>query len=101
MEKAILVTVRHSKEDGDWSIEDLHNELRELVISVGVEIAGEIFARCSKLSPKYLIGKGKVAEITGIREDEDADVVIFNHDLSGTQHRNLEDAIGVKTIDRT
>jgi len=101
MEKAILVTVRHSGEDVDWSIEDLYEEMRELVISVGVEIAGEIFARCPKLSPKYLIGKGKVAEITGIREDENADVVIFNYDLSGTQQRNLEDAIGVKTIDRT
>lgn len=101
MEKAILVTVRHAEEDSNWSIEDLYDELRELVLSSGVKIAGEIFARCSEFSPRCLIGKGKVEEIAGVAEDEGADVVIFNHDLSGTQQRNLEDTVGIKTIDRT
>ncbi|MDP3789961.1 MAG: GTPase HflX [Candidatus Omnitrophota bacterium] len=101
MEQAILVTVRHSKEDTSWEIEDLYEEQKDLVLSSGVAIAGEIFARCSEFSPKYLIGKGKVEEIAGVAQAENADVVIFNHDLSGTQQRNLEDVIGTKTIDRT
>ena len=101
MEKAVIVTVRHDKEDSNWSVDDLSVELRELVLSSGVGIAGEVSARCSEFSPKYLVGKGKVEEILKERESEDAEVVIFNHDLSGTQQRNLEEVFGIKTIDRT
>lgn len=101
MEKAVIVTVRHEKEDGNWSIEDLSAELRELVLSSGAGIAGEALARCDEFSPKYLIGKGKVDEIAAKVEEEGADAVIVNHDLSGTQQRNLEESFGVKTIDRT
>ncbi len=101
MEKAIIVTVGHNREDGNWSIEDLSAELRELVLSSGADIAGEALARCAEFSPKYLIGKGKVDEIFQLVQAKGADVVIFNHDLSGTQQRNLEDVFGVKTIDRT
>ncbi|MBU4375847.1 MAG: GTPase HflX [Candidatus Omnitrophica bacterium] len=101
MEKAVIVTVRHEKEDSKWSIEDLSAELRELVVSSGVRIAGEALARCSEFSPKYLVGKGKVEEILQLAQAENANVVIFNHDLSGTQQRNLEDVFEIKTIDRT
>jgi len=101
MEKALIVTVRHEKEDRDWSIEDLSAELRELVISSGVKISAEVTAKCSEFSPKYLIGKGKVEEIASIVQQENSDVIVFNHDLSGTQQRNLEDALNMKTVDRT
>lgn len=101
MEQAILVTVRHEKEDRDWTTEDLTRELKELVISSGVKIATEISAKCSEFSPRYLIGKGKAEEIASIAEKRNSDVVIFNHDLSGTQQRNLEEALNIKTIDRT
>ncbi len=101
MEKAVIVTVRHEKEDSNWSISDLSVELRELVLSSSVGIAGEILARCPEFSPKYLVGKGKVEEILRVAETESAKVIIFNHDLSGTQQRNLEEAFGIKTIDRT
>lgn len=101
MEQAIIVTVRHPREDANWQVEDLYEEQRELVLSSGTAIAGEVFARCPEFSPKYLIGKGKVEEIAGVAQTEKADVVIFNHDLSGTQQRNLEEVIGTKTIDRT
>ena len=101
MEKAVIVAVRHEKEDSKWSIEDLSAELRELVVSSGVRIAGEALARCSEFSPKYLVGKGKMDEILQLAQAENANVVIFNHDLSGTQQRNLEDVFEIKTIDRT
>lgn len=101
MEEAISVTVRHEKEDRDWNVEDLAAELRELVISSGVKISAEVTARCAEFSPKYLIGKGKVEEIASIAEIRNSDVVIFNHDLSGTQQRNLEEVLNIKTIDRT
>lgn len=101
MEEAILVTVRHEKEDRAWSAEDLLAELRELVISSGVKISTEVTAKCSKFSPRFLIGKGKVEEITSIAKERNSDVVIFNHDLSGTQQRNLEEVLDMKTIDRS
>ncbi len=101
MEKAILVTVKHTKEDKEWSAEDLAAELRDLVISSGVKISAEVAARCSVFSPRYLIGKGKVQEIASIAKSNGIEVAIFNHDLSGTQQRNLEDVLDIKTIDRT
>lgn len=101
MEQAILVTVRHEKEDKDWRVEDLAAELRELAISSGVKISAELAAKRSEFSPKYLIGKGKVEEIASIAEERNSDVAIFNHDLSGTQQRNLEEVLNIKTIDRT
>jgi GTP-binding protein HflX len=101
MEKAILVTVRHEKEDKEWSADDLSAELKELVVSSGVKISVEVTAKCSKFSPKFLIGKGKVEEIALTAKERQSGVVIFNHDLSGTQQRNLEEVLDIKTIDRT
>ena len=48
-----------------------------------------------------LIGEGKVAELAQLSESLDATLVIFDHDLSPTQQRNLEKAIGCRVIDRT
>jgi GTP-binding protein HflX len=101
MEKAILITVRHDREDKDWNAESLSVELRELAISSGIKISAEITAKLSTFSPTYLIGKGKVEEISAIAGKINSDVVVFNHDLSGTQQRNLEEILDVKTIDRT
>ncbi len=101
MEKAILVTVKHAKEDRKWSADDLLVELRELVISSGVKISAEITAKCSEFSSRYLIGKGKVEEIASMAAENNVDVIVFNHDLGATQQRNLEDILDIKTIDRT
>ena len=101
MERAILVTVKHIKEDNGWSAEDLSAELKELAISSGVRISAEVTAKCSEFSPRYLIGKGKAEEIASIAGQNRVDVVIFNHDLGGAQQRNLDEILEVKTIDRT
>ncbi len=101
MEKAVLVTVKHAREDSGWSAEDLAAELRDLVRSSGVGIVAEVFAKLREYSPRYLIGKGKVEEIGRVARRSRSDVIIFNHDLGGTQQRNLEDDLDIKTIDRT
>lgn len=101
MEEAILVTVKHIKEDKKWSVEELAAELRELVISSGVKMSSEVAVKCSEFTPRYLIGKGKVEEIASIAEERNSRVIVFNHDLSGTQQRNLEEVLDRKTIDRT
>jgi len=53
---------------------------------------------CDRATSNYLIGKGKVEEIGFIANEENVDVVILSHDLSGTQQRNLEGALGGKPL---
>ena len=76
-------------------------EFRELVISAGAEIAGEIVQRRPKPDPATLIGSGKVEELAGIAGSSHADVILFDHDLTPTQLRNLDDALPCRVVDRT
>jgi GTPase len=76
-------------------------EFRELVISAGAEIAGEIAQRRPKPDPATLIGSGKVEELAGIAASSQADVILFDHDLTPTQLRNLDDALHCRVVDRT
>jgi len=101
MEKALLVTIRFDSEKDNWKIQDIAEEMEALVRSCGAEIAQHIIAKPDKPQGAYLIGKGKVEEIALAAYKTYADAVIFSHDLSGTQQRNLEQIIKVKTIDRT
>lgn len=101
MEKALLVSIQLKTDKGHWRIEDISSELEELAFSTSVEVVENIICICQKATANYLIGKGKVEEISAIANEEGVDTVIFSHDLSGTQQRNLEEAIGKKTIDRT
>ena len=55
----------------------------------------------SKIDSAFYIGRGKVLEIAQLRQKLRANVVIFDDELSGSQVRNLEAAIGAKVIDRT
>ncbi len=76
-------------------------EFRELVLSAGGEVAAELLQRRSKLDPATLVGSGKVEEIAGVAASVDADLVLFDHDLSPTQLRNLEAALPCRVLDRT
>jgi GTPase len=76
-------------------------EFRELVASAGAVVAAEVMQRRSRLDPATLIGAGKVEEIAGIAASVDADLVLFDHDLSPTQLRNLEAALPCRVLDRT
>ncbi|MFH1190773.1 MAG: GTPase HflX [Candidatus Omnitrophota bacterium] len=101
MEKALLVSVQLKTDKGHWRIEDISSELEELAVSSGVQIVEHVISICDRATANYLVGKGKVEEISGIVNEGEVEVVIFSHDLSGTQQRNLEGAFGKKTIDRT
>jgi GTP-binding protein HflX len=76
-------------------------EFRELVISAGANIVAETEQHRPKADPATLVGSGKVEEIHGAAASSSADIVIFDHDLSPTQLRNLEDALPCRVIDRT
>ena len=76
-------------------------EFRELVASAGAVVAAEVMQRRARLDPATLIGAGKVEEIAGIAASVEADLILFDHDLSPTQLRNLEAALPCRVLDRT
>ena len=76
-------------------------EFRELVLSAGGEVAAELMQRRARPDPATLVGQGKVEEIAGVAASTEADLVLFDHDLSPTQLRNLERALPCRVLDRT
>jgi GTP-binding protein HflX len=76
-------------------------EFRELVLSAGAEIAAEVTQRLAKPNPATLLGSGKVEEIAAVATSTNATVILFDHDLTPTQLRNLEDALPCRVVDRT
>jgi GTP-binding protein HflX len=76
-------------------------EFRELVRSAGGEVAAELMQRRARPDPATLVGAGKVVEIAGLAASTEADLVLFDHDLSPTQLRNLERALPCRVLDRT
>ncbi|RKY42875.1 MAG: GTPase HflX [Candidatus Makaraimicrobium thalassicum] len=99
-ERAVLATVEEIGKES-WRLEDRERELTRLAESCGVEIAGSLTCRRKTLTPNLFLGRGKAREIAALVDELDADVVIFNNDLSPTQQKNLEEIINAKTIDRT
>jgi GTPase len=85
----------------DFTTEDSLDELRALATSAGAEIAGEFTQRKDKPDPATLIGKGKLEEIAGAAASVSADVILFDHDLSPSQQRNIESVVHTRVIDRT
>ncbi len=81
--------------------EDALDELRDLAISTGAQVTGSLTQRSPVRDPATLIGRGKVAELRAAAHAQGAQCVVFNCDLTPTQLRNLEDALGLKVLDRT
>lgn len=100
MERAILVTVDFGKRE-DWAAEERALELKELAYSAGAKVVRAEIVHREHPDPGHFIGTGKAMELSNICRDEGIKIVMFNNDLTGTQQRNLEDIIKVKTIDRT
>jgi GTP-binding protein HflX len=76
-------------------------ELRTLAESAGAEVVGELLQRRDRPDPATLVGTGKLEEIAGAAASVNADVVLFDHDLSPSQQRNIEKVIQRRVIDRT
>ena len=101
MEKALLITVRLKKDKDKDKINNRAFEFNELAKSSGVSILDEMIISLEHETPEFFIGKGKVEELSVMCTEKNIDVVIFNNDLTGTQQKNLEEVLNVKTIDRT
>lgn len=87
--------------DHDWSITDSLEELSHLTKTAGANVVGTLTQKLDTPSPTYYIGKGKIEELMNLKEQTNYDTVIFDDELSPRQQRNLEEALGVKVIDRT
>lgn len=93
---AILAGIQ-LREDISYSME----ELAGLAEADGVIVAGQMIQSLERPNTATLIGKGKVEELAELCRNMEADMVIFNDELSGVQLRNLEEALEVRVIDRT
>lgn len=93
---AILVGLQR-EDDISYSME----ELKGLAEAANVQVLGQMIQNLERPNTATLIGKGKVLELAELVKNMDADTVIFNDELTGMQLRNLEDAVGVRVIDRT
>ncbi|HEU65819.1 MAG TPA: GTPase HflX [Chloroflexi bacterium] len=101
VERALLVGVGSKTSNYDWSVTDSLEELAHLTKTAGAEVAGRLTQNLDAPSPTYYIGKGKIEELINLKEQTQYDMVIFDDELSPRQQRNLEEALGVKVIDRS
>ena len=103
---AIAASGAVPKPDGRPSIpefdaEESLAELRTLAESAGANVVGEILQRRDRPDPATLVGAGKLEEVAGAAASVGADVLLFDHDLSPSQQRNIEKIIQRRVIDRT
>jgi GTP-binding protein HflX len=84
-----------------WPVEDSLDELELLAKTAELEVVGRIFQRLSEPQPKFFIGPGKVKEVAALCEQTQADLIVFDEELSPAQTRNLEEELQTQVIDRT
>ncbi|WP_303970484.1 GTPase HflX [Sporosarcina ureae] len=98
IEKAVIVGVHEQK---DLHFEYAMEELKNLAEAIEVEVVGEVSQNLERKNPSTYIGKGKIDEIRDTYEEAEANLLIFNDELSPSQLRNLERELECKIIDRT
>jgi len=96
-ERAVIVQLDFGQSD----LEDQLEEVRLLAESAGGVVAAEVRGPRHSPDPKTYAGKGKVQEIAAMLAATESDLVIFNHELSPAQERNLERELKCRVIDRT
>jgi GTPase len=85
----------------EFDAEESLAELRTLADSAGAQVVGEVLQRRDRFDPATLVGAGKLEEIAGAAALVDADLLLFDHDLSPSQQRNIEKIVHRRVIDRT
>lgn len=95
-ERAILVNVDFGS---GWA--GRLQEFEELAISAGTQPVGAVTASRAAPHPRFYVGIGKAEEIQAVVKHQQAEVVLFNHELSASQERNLEKLFECRVLDRT
>lgn len=98
MEKKVLIVgVSQKQKDFDYSMEELAN----LAAANNMEVVGELRQNMDRENRATYVGKGKVDEVKGLAEMQEAQLIIFNDELSPSQIRNLEETLELDVMDRT
>ena len=100
-ERAILVGVDERRLQRGWPIDSSMEELDQLARTAGAQVVGKLVQKMEKPSSTHYLGSGKLQELLDIKDELHYDTAIFNDELAPRQQRNLEEALGVKVIDRT
>lgn len=102
-ERAFLVGVEIRGEEGLLPLDESLAELALLAGTAGLNVVGELTQRLESRNPKTLIGSGKVEEVRALVEETQAQVLIFDDELSPRHQRELENVFGdaVRVLDRT
>jgi GTP-binding protein HflX len=99
LERAFLVSV--ALPERPWIGDDPLEELRGLATTAGAVVVGGMLQKRQRINPATYLGKGKLQELGEQVQATDADVILFDNDLSPGQIRNLEKATSVKVLDRS
>ena len=96
-QRAILVGVDTGEYDAAVSLD----ELGELAATAGAEILGKVSQKRPAVDKATCVGSGMLAEIGEMAENLDANLLIFDHELTASQMRNIENVTGITVVDRT
>ena len=97
-ERALLVSVTTVSKQ---KAVDVLDELEELVHSSGIEVVDKILQQRRSVDSKYLLGSGKLKELTILALQQGATLIVFDQELNPSQIRSITDRIELKVIDRT
>ncbi len=103
-ERAILVGIKTQETrdiQGVSEAEISMRELEELAQTAGAIVVSKLIQNREGRDTSFYIGRGKVEELKLLVQTTEADMVIFDEEISPSQQRNLEEALGIKVIDRT
>ena len=102
-ERAVLVGMEYNGmlNTLGWTIEDSVEELKQLTDTAGAQVVAKFMQKRPKPDPAFFIGKGKVQELALFVQQENIDLCIFDDELSPAQQRNIEQAMGIRVLDRT
>lgn len=97
-DRALLISV---STEPKMVAEESMAELRELARSDNIRVLGAVLQRRKKINPRFILGKGKLAEIMIRALQLDANLLIFNQELNPSQIRSITDFTDLRVIDRT
>lgn len=100
-EVAVLVGLESSSNEKIWKVQDSLEELKQLADTAGAKVVDSIWQKRERPDSAYYVGKGKLQEIQQLCQQKNADMVIFDDELSPAQQRNIEMFLGLKIVDRT
>jgi len=100
-ERTVLAGVITGKIGNEYTSEATLAELEELAKTAGAEVVGIVSQNRPSPESATYFGEGKLSELADFCQNNEIDLVVFDDELSGSQQRNIENAIGTRVIDRS